>query len=99
MYQEVPPLVTDVTLMISLIPSSHCLGFIRHQDLRQPVKLCKFKPENIETPEYQKVQQKSKLLLHPEKEDDDNESDDDNDVVDDDNDSERAKDDKRPCQV
>ena len=54
--------------------------------------MCKFKPENIETPKYQKVQEKSKLLLYPEKGDDDNESDDDDD---DDDDNERAEDDKR----
>ena len=74
------------------LPYSHCLGFIRRQ---KHVKLCKFKPENIETPKYQKVQEKSNLLLYPEKGDDDDESDDDNDDVDDDNDNERAKDDKR----
>ena len=46
-------------------------------------------------PKYQKVQEKSQLLLYPEKGDDDDESGDDDDDVGDDNDSERAKNDKR----
>ena len=47
------------------LPCSYCLGFIRRQELWKHVKSCKFKPENIETPKYQKVQEKSKLLLYP----------------------------------
>ena len=43
----------------------HCLGFIRRQELWKHVKSCKFKSENIEKPKYQKVQEKSKLLLYP----------------------------------
>ena len=47
------------------LPCKHCLSFIRRQELWKHVKLCKFKPENIETSKYQKVQEKSKLLLYP----------------------------------
>jgi len=47
------------------LPCEHCLGFIRRQELWRHVKSCKFKSENIETPKYQKVQEKSKLLLYP----------------------------------
>ena len=47
------------------LPCGHCLGFIRRQELWKHVKSCKFKSENIETPKYQKVQEKSKLLLYP----------------------------------
>ena len=75
------------------LPCSYCLGFIRRQELWKHVKSCKFKPENIETPKYQKVQEKSKLLLYPEKVDEDEEGDDDD--IDDDNDGDRAKDAKR----
>ena len=58
------------------------------------MKSCKFKPEDIETPKYQKVQEKSKLLLYPESRDDDDEGDDDDveDDVDDQIDGDRAKD-------
>ena len=61
------------------------------------MKSCKFKPENIETPKYQKVQEKSKLLLYPEKGDDDYEGDDEDigDDADNDNDGDRAKHAKR----
>jgi len=44
-------------------PCEHCLGFIRRQKLFKHVKSCKFKSENFETPKYQEVQEKSKLLL------------------------------------
>ena len=75
------------------LPCSYCLGFIRRQELWKHVKSCKFKPENIETPKYQKVQEKSRLLLYPQEEDDDEEGDDDD--VDDDNDGDRGKDARR----
>ena len=76
------------------LPCSHCLGFIRRQELWKHVKSCKFKPEDMETPKYQKVQEKSKLLLYPESRDDDDEGDDDDveDDVDDQIDGDRAKD-------
>ena len=47
------------------LPCTYCLGFIRRQELWKHVKSCKFKAENIETPKYQKVQEKAKLLLYP----------------------------------
>ena len=75
------------------LPCSHCLGFIRRQELWKHVKSCKFKPEDIETPKYRKVQEKSKVLLYPVKGDDDDEGDDDD--ADDVNDGDRAKDAKR----
>ena len=75
------------------LPCSHCLGFIRRQELWKHVKSGKFKPEDIETPKYQKVQEKSKLLLYPVKGDDDHDGDDDDvdDDVDDQNGRDRAK--------
>ena len=72
------------------LPCSHCLGFIRRQELWKHVKSCKFKPESTETPKYQKVQEKSKLLVYTESRDDDDEGDDED--VDDQNDGDRAKD-------
>ena len=47
------------------LPCSYCLGFLKRQELWKHVKSCKFKPENIDTPKFQKVQETSKLLLYP----------------------------------
>ena len=45
------------------LPCNFCLGFIKRQELRKHVKSCKFKPDENETPKYQKVQEKAKLLF------------------------------------
>ena len=54
------PSTSNICNPNDFLPCSHCLGFIRCQEIKKHVKLCMFKPENMETPKYQKVQEKSK---------------------------------------
>ena len=45
----------------NFLPCTHCLGFIRRQELWKYVKSCTFKPKRRESSKYQKVQEKAKL--------------------------------------
>ena len=49
----------------NFLPCEFCLGFVKRQELWKHVKSCKFKPQDEHPLKYQKVQEKSKLLLYP----------------------------------
>ena len=45
------------------LPCQYCLGFIKRQELWKHIKSCDSKPEGYDTPKYQRVQAKARLLL------------------------------------